>query len=197
MPTAVRRPARFTSLLAAVALAVAACASGAADPADPAEAGPEAARQAAALTVTDAWVKAADEGMTGAFGTLANSSDVDVVIMGAASDAAERMELHETAMDASGEMVMREMEEGLVVPAGGERVLAPGGDHIMLLGITEPIEPGQEVTVTLTAEDGSTLQFTATARSFAGANEEYVPEERTDDTPATDDGATRSATGQP
>ena len=45
----------------------------------------------------------------------------------------------------------------------------------MLLGILEPITPGSDVTFTLEFEDGSTKDFTAQVRDFAGAQEEYEP----------------------
>ncbi|MEJ5913256.1 copper chaperone PCu(A)C [Pseudokineococcus sp. 1T1Z-3] len=125
------------------------------------------------LEVLDPWVVAADEGMTAAFGTLENTGDADVRITAVSSPASSVSELHEMAM-ADGAMVMREKDGGFVVPAGGSHVLEPGGDHLMLMDLLEPLQPGQEVTLTLTAEDGSTLDVTAPARSFSGAQEEYV-----------------------
>ncbi|GAA2073774.1 hypothetical protein GCM10009821_10230 [Aeromicrobium halocynthiae] len=80
------------------------------------------------------------------------------------------------AADEDGQMVMQEKEVGIVVPAGGSHELSPGGDHLMLLDLPADIEPGQDVRVTLTFSDDSTMSFTAPARSFAGANEDYDPE---------------------
>jgi periplasmic copper chaperone A len=149
-------------------LALAACApSGAADAPAPAPTG------AGALSVSDPWVKAADGDMTAAFGTLTNSSDAQVRVVSATSDAASSVELHETATGADGAMVMQEKEGGILLAPGATHELAPGGDHLMLMGLTAPVLPGQDVTVTLTTEDGSTFELTAPARSFAGANEEY------------------------
>jgi copper(I)-binding protein len=128
--------------------------------------------EAAALTITDVWVKAADTGMTGAFGILHNDSETPVTVVSASSDVANLVELHETVADATGEMVMRPVT-GFEVPAGGELELAPGGDHIMLMGLVDPIEPGEEITIVLTTNDGSTLTATAAARTFVGANETY------------------------
>jgi copper(I)-binding protein len=44
---------------------------------------------------------------------------------------------------------MREMSGGAVVPAGGELVLKPGGDHIMLTGVRTPLRPGEHFPMTL------------------------------------------------
>lgn len=125
-----------------------------------------------ALSITDPWVKAADSGMTAAFGTLVNSSDHDVRIVSATTDDSS-MELHEMAMGDNGEMVMRPKKGGFVVPADGKHELGPGGDHIMFMDLKSPIKPGDDVAVTLRAEDGSTFTFTAPARSFSGADEQY------------------------
>lgn len=127
---------------------------------------------ATCVTVTDAWVKAVDSGMTGAFGTLGNSTDADLDVTSASSPASARMELHEVA-DENGTMVMRPVEGGFVVPAGGDLTLQPGGYHLMLMDVTEPIEPGDDVSFTVTCANGATTDFTAQAKEFTGAEEEY------------------------
>ncbi len=124
------------------------------------------------LSITDPWAKAADSGMTAAFGTLVNDSDTDITITEASSDVS-RMELHEMAMNDDGEMVMRPKEGGFVVPAHGSTELAPGGEHIMFMDLTSPLEPGAEVSVTLTTADGATFTFDAPVRTFTGAEEDY------------------------
>lgn len=129
--------------------------------------------ETSAVTITDPWVKAVDTGMTAAFGTLSNTGAEDVHIVSASTPASTSMELHEMATDASGAMVMRPKEGGFVIPAGGTHELSPGGDHLMLMSVTAPVLPGQDVTITLTAEDGSTIDLTAPARSYSGANESY------------------------
>ncbi|MEV5412207.1 copper chaperone PCu(A)C [Thermopolyspora sp. NPDC052614] len=135
---------------------------------------------AAALTVTDPWVKAADKGMTAAFGTLVNNSDKDLTIVSATSSAAPKVELHEMA-DQDGKMVMRQKEGGFVIPARGSHRLEPGGDHLMLMGVTDKVQPGDEVPFTLTFADGGTMTFTAVVKAFAGANEEYSGDDKGDD----------------
>ncbi len=130
------------------------------------------------VSIDDPWVKAAttDEGMTAAFGTLRNASDEDVTIVSATADATDVVELHEMAEDENGQMIMRRKEGGVTVPAGDTHALEPGGDHIMFLELPEDVAPGQDVTVTLTFSDDSTMSFTAPARSFSGAEEDYDPE---------------------
>ncbi len=136
---------------------------------------------ASTVSVQDPWVKAADSGMTAAFGTLRNASDADVTIVSATAEGVtDRVELHEMGTDENGQMVMREKEGGIVVPAGGTHELSPGGDHIMLMELPKAIEPGQDVRLTVTFSDDSTMSFTAPARSFAGAEEDYEGDGGTD-----------------
>ena len=129
--------------------------------------------QAAGLTITDPWTKATEEGMTGSFGMLENSSDQDLHIVGVRSELGETVGLHEMVSDEDGQMVMQQSPDGFTVPAGGSFELAPGGAHVMLMGLTEPIEPGEEVAYELELEDGSTMEVVSVARPFGGANESY------------------------
>jgi periplasmic copper chaperone A len=129
--------------------------------------------EAEQLTFTDPWVKAADSGMTAAFGTLENTGDDDLVVTSASSDVTGAMELHETVANADGTMAMQPKQGGFTVEAGGQHELAPGGDHLMLMDLTRPLEPGEDVTITLTFEDGSTAEVDAVVKSFSGADEEY------------------------
>ncbi|HEV6955501.1 MAG TPA: copper chaperone PCu(A)C [Promicromonospora sp.] len=172
--TMTRTRTRLLAGLGALTLtaALAACSTGTTDAGDDAATTPAAA-EADALDITDPWVKAADEGMTAAFGTLTNDSDADVRIVSATSEVTSSMELHEMATGDDGAMVMRQKEGGFVIEAGATHELSPGGDHLMFMNLTTPVQPGDDVTVTLTAEDGSTFEFTAPGRSYSGANEEY------------------------
>jgi copper(I)-binding protein len=130
------------------------------------------------LTLVDGWAKAADRpgptAMTAVFGTLRNPADRDVGVTGGSSPAATRVELHETVRTESGEMRMQPKDGGLVVPAGGELVLEPGGTHVMLLGLTRGLANGATVPVTLTTTAGE-VTVTVPVRTFAGAQESYAP----------------------
>lgn len=87
-----------------------------------------------------------------AFMTIVNAGASDDRLVAADSDVAAKVELHTHEADANGVMRMVEVEEGFVVPAGGTRALQRGGDHVMFLGLTRPLEQGDTVTVTLSFE---------------------------------------------
>ena len=125
------------------------------------------------VVLEDGWAKATDQEMTGVFGTLRNPGDADVHLTGVSGDLGGRTELHETVPGGSG-MMMREKEDGFVIPSGGELVLQPGGNHIMLMELTEPVTTGQEITLTLEFEGGAEQDVTVSARDFMGGQEEYV-----------------------
>lgn len=124
------------------------------------------------LTVVDGWIMAAESGMSAAFGELTNPTDADIVVVGATSPASSALELHET-VEHEGAMVMQKVER-FTVPAHGTAVLEPGANHIMFMDLTSPIAAGDEVEITLELEDGSSLTWSAPAKEFTGADEEYM-----------------------
>jgi copper(I)-binding protein len=129
-------------------------------------------RAADHLTVSDAWVKAGS-GMTGAFATLSNDGDGTLRLESVTTDLAGKVELHETVSDGAGGMTMRPKAGGFTIQAGGEHALAPGGDHIMLMGLTRAVAPGEQVRLVLHLSDGSTKTVTALVKDFTGAEEKY------------------------
>jgi copper(I)-binding protein len=101
-----------------------------------------------------------------------------VVAASVSDEVAAEVELHETAaMDASDmddsdmddsdmAMTMRPVER-IELPAGETVSLAPGGLHIMLLGLVEPLEVGDEFDVTLSLESGDELVVAVEVRDEA------------------------------
>ena len=169
------RPTRRAALAAALLLPLAACSS---DLSAPSSGGASdgGGTSAEGLTLVDPWVKAAEEGMTSAFGTLTNATGRALQLISASTPSSGMVELHETMGDGSGGMSMQEKEGGFPVPDGGELVLEPGGNHLMLMDLAAPLRPGDEVELTLQCEDGTELVVTATVKDFAGAQEHYEPE---------------------
>ncbi len=87
-----------------------------------------------------------------AFMTVMNHGDIDDRLIAASSNIAGRVELHSHTEDANSVMKMGEIEGGIAIAAGEMHVLERGGDHMMFMGLTEPLEQGSEITVTLTFE---------------------------------------------
>ena len=87
----------------------------------------------------------------GGFMTITNSGAEDDRLIGASSSVAGHMEVHEMAMEGD-VMKMRELADGLPIPAGKTVELKPGGFHIMFMELQEPLVEGETVAVTLTFE---------------------------------------------
>ncbi len=95
-----------------------------------------------------------------AYATIMNTGAKDDRLVSAATDAAEKVELH-THINDNGIMRMREVDGGIVVPAGETVKLAPGGLHIMLIGLTRKLNAGETLPMTLTFEKAGTMDVVA------------------------------------
>ena len=93
-----------------------------------------------------------------AFMEIANHGDTDDRLVAASSPAAARVELHTHIDDGNGVMLMREVEDGFAIPAGESHTLQRGGDHVMFMGLNQPLEQGQEITVTLVFEEAGEVE---------------------------------------
>lgn len=154
------------------------CGSTTAETAPEAASGTAPAEQAASVSIDDAWVKSAEEGMSAAFGIL-STDGAEVTVTSASTEASPMMELHETVASDDGQMMMQEKDGGFVVSEDA-MVLEPGGDHLMLMGLTEPLLAGDTVSFELTMEDGSVFSFDAPVKDYSGANETYNGDESMD-----------------
>lgn len=81
---------------------------------------------------------------------LTVSSDASDRLVGATTDVAARVEVHETVMDDDGTMTMSEVE-GFDLGPDAVLVLEPGGKHLMLID-AERVTEGDTVEVTLRFE---------------------------------------------
>lgn len=95
-----------------------------------------------------------------AFMAITNPTDTDDRIVAATSDIAERVELHTHIQTAEGVMQMVELEDGIPLPAGETVMLQRGGLHVMFLGLRQPLNQGDEITVTLEFEHAEPLAVT-------------------------------------
>ncbi|MFC6352558.1 copper chaperone PCu(A)C [Rothia nasimurium] len=140
-----------------------------------ASASTSASETSAPITVEEAWIKANNGDMTGAFARLTNTSASPITIQGASNATAGMVQLHTTVFDpATGTSVMKAVEEGFTIEPGTTFELAPGGNHIMLMGMSCALGAGSSEFITLQTSAGE-LTFEATVRDYAGAQEEYAP----------------------
>ncbi len=128
---------RRTALLFAVFLAAAAYGPGAACAAD----------EANTVSAGNAWARASAGSTGAAYVTLKGGAAPDALVS-AATPVAARAEVHQSLMD-NGIMKMRAVPS-LPIPAGAAVTFAPGGYHVMLMGLKQPLVAGQSFPLTLT-----------------------------------------------
>lgn len=114
------------------------------------------AASAQTVEVTNAWVRATVPGQkgTGAFMSLTARDGARLV--GISSPVAGVAEVHEMKMDGD-VMKMRELPV-LDLPAGKTVQLKPGGFHVMLMDLKQPLPKGASVPLTLRFQDAKGVE---------------------------------------
>jgi copper(I)-binding protein len=87
--------------------------------------------------------------VSGGYMTIRNEGGQADRLTGGSADFAGKVEIHEMAMDGD-VMKMRELADGLEIPAGGSVELKPGGYHVMFMQLSEQLKDGEKVKATLT-----------------------------------------------
>jgi len=114
----------------------------------------------AEVTVTEAWVRLLPPGVKTTAAYMTISSDQVDELLSAASEASERVEIHETSME-NGMMSMSEVP-GIVVKPSEVLELKPGSYHLMLRQLKSPLQEGQTLDINLTFKDQGKVSVTAT-----------------------------------
>jgi copper(I)-binding protein len=111
-------------------------------------------------------------GTGAAFMTIVNSSTEADRLIGAKTDVAETVEVHEVKTGDGGMMTMSPLADGLEIPAGATMVLEPGSYHLMLIGLKQDLTMGFSYELTLTFEKAGELTVTVIVQSIPpGASE--------------------------
>jgi copper(I)-binding protein len=113
-------------------------------------------------------------GGTGAayFTVTNNGSDADRLIA-VSAPVAKVVEIHEI-VDNNGVKEMRPLENGIELPAGEAVALAPGGYHIMLIGLTQDLTAGMTYDLTLTFENAGEVVVPVTVQTAAPEGDAIV-----------------------
>lgn len=122
----------------------------------------------APLVIEGAWARPAGAGGTSAaYLTVVNPSAAADSLVGAATDAAGLVELHET-VERDGLRGMRPVAAA-PVPPGGALQLAPGGLHVMLMQLPAPLAAGDTLALTLRFARGAAQTVAVPVRADAPA----------------------------
>jgi copper(I)-binding protein len=129
--------------------------------------------QAENLRTNETWAKAAEKGMSAAFGTLHNAGEATLELERVTDLSTKtEIEIHDTEGQGT-KAVMKQHEGALLIQPGEDVVLAPGGTHFMFMDLKSPLTASQTSTLQLEFSDGSQAQVQVPIRNFSGANESY------------------------
>ncbi len=132
---------------------------------------PAAAREGG-IVALQAWSRPAAAGSNGAgYLTLVNHGKADALV-GVDSSVARKVELHASSM-AGGVMSMT-TETRAPLPAGGQLSFAPGGRHLMLVGLKRALHPGDRFAATLRFASGRALRVEFAVGTGAGAPMDHM-----------------------
>ena len=142
--------------------------------------------------VSDAWARSPMQDVGAVYFTAHNGAEEDDQLIGVSTDAAARAEIHET-VEQDGQMVMQPVG-GVTIPANEDVMFEPGGYHIMLFELAEPLEVDTTISLTLEFELAGEVEIQALVKA-------YVPEEGMDmggegEMPATGASGAMGGTGE-
>jgi copper(I)-binding protein len=123
------------------------------------------AQTATPLVVENAWIRKPPPGLDSAalYFTVKNpAKNRDLAIVGARSALAASAMIHESST-VNGQSRMR-MKSTVTIPRGQSVVFGPEGLHVMLTGLTKPLEVGDRVPVTLELDHGGPIDMIAIVR---------------------------------
>ena len=112
------------------------------------------------LEVSNPWTRATPKGapVAVAYMTITNKGSTADRLVAGSTSVAGRFEIHSMVTE-DGVAKMRPVTGGLEIKAGSTVTLEPGGLHIMLIGLKQPIAPDTHVTGTLMFERAGKLDI--------------------------------------
>ena len=110
------------------------------------------------LEVTNAWARATAGTAQPGVAYLTIQSPTPDRLLSASSPVAKTVELH--SMEMAGMVMKMRPMASLDIPAGQPVTLKPGGEHIMLIGLHQPLRAGQSFPLTLNFEKAGTRTVT-------------------------------------
>ncbi len=122
------------------------------------------------IEIAHPWSRATPPGATTGAGylKLTNEGQTADRLVSAASPAAKDVQIHEMRVD-NGVMTMRQLPDGLSVPAGETVALEPSSYHLMLMGLAQPLKEGEHIPVTLRFEKAGSVDVWLMVDKMGGA----------------------------
>ena len=129
-------------------------------------------KPAGGIRVDDAWVRASavtppmgeavNIPMTAAYLQVTNDSHNTDTLLGAESPAARVVEIHQTSMQ--NDVASMQQMPSVEIPGGGMLKFEPGGYHLMLIDLSQPLAAGDVIEITLVFEDAGQITIKAVVK---------------------------------
>lgn len=119
----------------------------------------------AAVTAGPAWIREVPPSspVAAVFLTLTNSGEKPVRLLAIESPLAEKVHWHDMVRE--GGVMRMKVQRKVMLPARSRVELAPGGGHLMLLGLRQPLGVGMKVPLTLRFDNRQSLSVVAVVRA--------------------------------
>lgn len=121
------------------------------------------------------WARAAQMGGNSAVYLELHNHTADAdELLGASADVAEAVEVHLSSINADGVMQMAKQDSVPLAP-DAEVTFAPGGLHVMLIGLTRDLKAGDQFTLTLHFKTHADIVLTVTVQEMEGMDHGNMP----------------------
>lgn len=122
------------------------------------------------IEVKNPWARTAMKGENSAvYFDIHNGLNEADELLGVSSDVAASVEVHLSLITADGVMQMTK-QDSVALDAGAEVTFAPGGLHIMLVGLTRDLKAGDQFQLTLHFKSHADIVLTVTVQEMEGMN---------------------------
>ena len=130
----------------------------------------------AQLRIEAPWARETAEGQRdgGGFMTIVNDGKSADQLVAASSPVSAEVQIHTVQME-NGMMRMRELPEGIAIPAQGRVELKPRSLHIMFIKLQRPLRAGEQVPVTLKFRAGGERTVLMEVRAMAASMMSPMP----------------------
>ncbi|TCK29039.1 hypothetical protein EV667_3057 [Ancylobacter aquaticus] len=121
------------------------------------------------LEIEHPWARMTPAGakVGGGYLAIANEGKEADRLVSATAEIAGHVEIHEMSVK-DGIMTMRMLPDGIDIPADGEAKLAPGGFHLMLMDLKQPLKEGESFKGTLTFAKAGTVNVSFKIEGMGG-----------------------------
>jgi copper(I)-binding protein len=126
---------------------------------------------AGAITIERPWSRATPSGAKVAAGylTIKNTGDVPDRLLSLIADIAGHTSIHQMSMS-DGMMQMRELTDGLAIPAQGSVTLEPQSYHLMFEDLKRPLKQGETFSGTLTFDKAGPVSVTFDVKGLGASS---------------------------